>query len=324
MLKLSIIIPVYNVERYIEQCLQSVLNQSYTHYEVICVNDGSNDNSLGILNRYKAQYSQIKVINQHNQGLSVARNNGLRKATGDYILFLDSDDWLTENALTILSQSITDQDFIAFNGKRFIEDADCQEDIDTGIDEKELTGWEYYNQYALQARKFHFVCVVLRAYKRSFLLKNNLHFEPKLYHEDNLFTPLVCYYAQKVRVIPNVLYTYRIRKESITTNKSIKNFEDIIKVANQLSNFFIPKTDIDKSIIYREIAGEYFSFFTSQRTPIHTKNNRKRLRKLINWDSFQQVSTYPRHKRIYRLLKISPFLFRLYLWIENQTKRGFQ
>ena len=92
--KFSIIIPVYNVEDYIKKCLDSVFNQTYTNYEVIVVNDGTKDNSMKIVKNY-----DVRIINQENQGLSMARNNGVKKAKGEYILFLDSDDYLEENTL---------------------------------------------------------------------------------------------------------------------------------------------------------------------------------------------------------------------------------
>ena len=95
---LSVIIPVYNVEPYLEQCLDSVINQTYKNLEIICINDGSSDNSLKILEKYQKKDSRIKLINQKNKGLSEARNAGLDVAKGEYIAFVDSDDYLELNA----------------------------------------------------------------------------------------------------------------------------------------------------------------------------------------------------------------------------------
>ncbi len=306
--KLSIIIPVYNVEEYLKDCLNSVLKQRFTDYEVICINDGSTDNSLQILNEYKLKYPQIKIIDQENKGLSAARNKGIEKATGDYILFLDSDDWLVDNALEMLANAIVDEDFIVFNGKRFIEDSGVEE-ADMGVEEKELSGWGYYNKYALQSRKFHFVCVVLRAYKRSFLLNNNLFFEDGLYHEDNLFTPIACYYAQKVKVIPDVLYVYRIRKGSITTNQSFKSLTDIIQVANKLSDFFIPKTDIDKSVVYRDLASYYPNILVMAQQ-YGFSNRLELLYKEMNLDMYKIITHNTINVLFYYLIKQhSPLIF---------------
>ena len=96
--KFSIIVPVYNVENYVDKCIKSILNQTYKNYEVIIINDGSTDNSLNIINKYKNN-KKIKIITQKNKGLSNARNNGMKMATGDYLLFIDSDDYIEDKLL---------------------------------------------------------------------------------------------------------------------------------------------------------------------------------------------------------------------------------
>ena len=183
-----------------------------------------------------------------------------------------------------------------------------------------MTGWDYYNKYALINRKFHFVCTVLRIYRRAFLLENNLFFKIGIYHEDNLFTPLVCYYAQSVKVIPDLLYVYRIREGSITQSINKKRIFDIVRIANFLSDFFISKSDIEKTIVYREIAGEYFKGFMPEEIKVYGKLDYE-LKKLIQWDNYKIVSKYPRHKKNYSLLKISPLVFRIYIKIEKVVKR---
>ena len=109
--------------------------------------------------------------------MSEARNTGLRVAKGDYVFFLDSDDWIEPNTLQVLSKNINGEDFIGFNGRRYFEDG-TQEVPDKDVVENNMSGWEYYNKYALVSRKFHFVCVVLRIYRREFLLDNNLFLNP--------------------------------------------------------------------------------------------------------------------------------------------------
>jgi glycosyltransferase involved in cell wall biosynthesis len=316
--KFSIIIPVYNVAPYLRQCLDSVINQDYSDYEIICVNDGSIDGSLFILEEYKKKYPQINLISQDNKGLSAARNTGIKAATGDYILFLDSDDWLENNALKILHDNIAGEDMLCFNGRRYFENG-TQEEQDAGISETNLTGWNYYNKYALTSRKFHFVCTVLRLYKREFLLQNNLFFKEGIFHEDNLFTPIACYYAQSVKVIPDTLYVYRIRSGSIMLSTNLKHLYDTILVANLLSEFFIPIKEINKTNIYREIAGEYFKWFMHDQQRLYKISN-KELKKLINWNYFKEVSIYPRHKRIFLLSRVNPILLRFYLCSELRIK----
>ena len=315
----SVIIPVYNVKQYLHDCLNSVLNQTFLNYEVICINDGSTDGSGVILDEYSKKNDSIKVISQKNKGLSAARNAGIKAAKGDYVFFLDSDDWIEKDSLKILSESIFDEDMICFNGRRYFEDGTVEEP-DKGISEEGLAGWDYYNKYALVSSKFHFVCVVLRLYKREFLLNNNLLFEDGIYHEDNLFTPIACYYASKVKVIHDCLYVYRIRKGSITQTQNPQRIFDIVTVANKLSDFFIPLNSIDKRIVYREIAGEYFKGFLAEDIKIYGNNDNKLVQR-INWKSFKAVSVYPRHKRIYHLLKLHPDFFRLYIRFEQLLKK---
>lgn len=316
---ISIIIPVYNVEQYLQDCLDSVVAQGCSDYEVICINDGSTDGSLTILEEYQQKYPQITIISQPNKGLSAARNAGIQAAKGDYIFFLDSDDWIEPDTLEILAEKLSGEDLVCFNGRRYFEDGTTEEP-DGGIEENQLTGWEYYNKYALVSRKFHFVCTVLRLYRREYLLKNDLFFEEGIYHEDNLFTPLACYYAKSVKVIPDILYVYRIREGSITQTANVQRLFDMITVANKLSDFFIPVENLYKRHLYREISGEYFGPFTSNNVKLFG-NKDVEIKKRINWESFKVVSVYPRHRRIYILLRIQPYLFRLYLKLELWVKR---
>lgn len=315
MIRFSLIIPIYNVDQYLCDCLNSVIAQTYLNYEVICVNDGSTDGSLTILEEYQKEYDNITVISQQNKGLSAARNAGIRAAKGNYLFFLDSDDWIEPDTLKILAQKQNGEDLLCFNGRRYFEDG-TTEVPDSGIEDAKLAGWEYYNKYALLSRKFHFVCTVLRLYRREYLLKNNLYFEEGIYHEDNLFTPIACYYAQTLKVIPDCLYVYRIREGSITQIANVQRLFDMITVANKLSFFFIPIRDIDKSQLYRVIAGEYFGAFTSGNVKLFG-NKDAEIKKRINWESFKMVSIYPRHKRVCLLILIQPALFRLYIYIES-------
>ena len=130
----SIIIPVYNVEQYLQDCLNSVVKQYYIDYELICVNDGSTDGSLVVLEEYQQKYPQITIISQQNKGLSAARNAGIQAAKGDYLFFLDSDDWIEPNTLEMLARKQSGEDLICFNGRRVFEDGTTEEP-DSGIEE---------------------------------------------------------------------------------------------------------------------------------------------------------------------------------------------
>ncbi len=323
-MKFSIIIPVYNVEQYLTKCLDSVVNQTYNdEYEVICVNDGSTDSSLAILEEYAKISPKVVVINSPNGGTASARNLGLNVARGEYIWFIDSDDWIEENSLEFLAEYLnkSNPDVFCFNGKLLYEE-DGREEHDEGVADDNLTGWGYYNKYALQRRKFHFVCVVLRLYRREFLLNNNLFFEVGILHEDNLWVPQICYYAQTVKIIPNMLYVYHIRQGSKMRTVTQKQIEDIITVANRLAEFFIPKTDIDKSVVYREIAGEYLVLFVEAKSVTDLRKKYSFLKPKINWSSFRTIvdNGKKRHKRLSILLRKSRFLFYYYIKFESVFK----
>lgn len=315
----SIVIPVYNVERYLPDCLDSIMNQSYNNYEIICVNDGSTDNSLCVLEDYMERDGRVKIISQANKGLSSARNAGIREAKGEYILFVDSDDWLISCSLETLAGKASGEDMVCFSGKLYYEDTGL-EVVDTPLPDTVMSGWNYYNAFALKTRMFSFVCAVLRLYRRKFLLQKNLYFEEGLYHEDNLFTPIACYYADSVRLVSDVVYVYRIRGGSITTVPQKKRMFDMIAIANQLSDFFIPKQDIEKSVLYKALAGMYYLMFLSNIQKEFSFKDRDVVDK-INWTDYKQVSVSRRHKLIYRLIRLNPIFFRIFIKIEALIKK---
>lgn len=288
----SIIIPVYNVEKYLHDCLDSVLGQSFSDWEAICVNDGSTDGSADILEEYAEKDHRFKVVSQANGGLSAARNTGLKEAKGEYVLFLDSDDWLEKNALQVLSTNMTDEDMLCFSGRRYFENERLYNEADQLKAQTYFSGMDYYNENALQSRDFAFVCVVLRAYKRSLLIDNGLWFKEGIFHEDNFFTPLACFYARRVKVINECLYDYRIRANSITTTNDYKRLCDILEIANALAVFFISKAGFDKTTIYRAVTHHYQVVFMNA-----SKEERKKLKSLCDWSLYHKVSrTKPRHR----------------------------
>ena len=308
-MRFSIIIPIYNVSAFLPECLESVAGQSLSDYEVVCVDDGSTDDSFGIAKGYVDAHEHWQLIHQGNQGLGGARNTGLKHATGDYVLFLDSDDRLRPDSLRILSENLENEDLLCFNGQRFHEETGAYEAADSLTPESYHSGWDYFMNNALKQRDFAFVCVVLRCYKRTYLLAHDLWFKPGIYHEDNLFTPLACYHAGKVKVIPDILYDYRVRASSIMTTRSLKHWQDVVGIANELAAFFVPKESIEKRTVYQFLTHHYQMAF-SQLTPAEDKE----LLPLVDWKSYKAVSrTKPRHRLFYAALRVSPRLFRAVL-----------
>ena len=288
----SVIIPVYNVERYLKDCLDSVLNQTFADWEAVCVNDGSADGSAAILEAYSAKDNRFRIITQPNGGLSAARNAGMKEAKGDYILFLDSDDWLESDALETLARNLDGEDMLCFSGRRYFEETGSCHAADQLQEKAYSSGMAYYNENALLHRDFAFVCVVLRLYRRQFMLENNLWFKQGIYHEDNLFTPLACYYAQKVKQISDCLYDYRVRANSITTTSNAKRLHDLMETANTLAAFFIAKEGFDKTVVYRAITHHYQVVFIKA-----SKDEKMGYKRLCDWKSYKTVSrTKLRHR----------------------------
>lgn len=235
-MQLSIIIPIYKVEKYIAECLHSILDQDNCgiSYEIIAINDGSPDKSgeiaEGILSQSGIPYT---LINQTNQGLSAARNTGLDKAKGEYIWFVDSDDWIAENSFYTLKEYLQKGlDAITINAANSINgEKDTRLDL-SKIERTTLTGKEY-----ILSGKMSY-CAPFTIYRREFLLGNKLKFMPGVYHEDNEFTPRAYYKLDKISATNEVLYLVRINPESITRSKNFKKNFDLLTVAKSLDDFY--------------------------------------------------------------------------------------
>ena len=294
-MQFSIIIPVYNVEPYLRECLDSVLHQTHGDWEAVCVNDGSTDGSLSILEDYAMRDNRFKVINQPNGGLSSARNTGLDNAIGDYILFLDSDDWLEQNALEIINKALPAAhctlptiDMLCFGGWR----GDLEDCPDAAY---YPTGWDYYNSCVFRLQKFPFVCVVLRCYRRAMLEAHSLRFREGILHEDNHFTPRVCLASGAVKVLNASLYRYRIRPGSIMTTRSLRSRQDLIRITNDLSTLFVKNNDLEHTIVYRALAQYYQAALIGA-----TRQETRQLRPLVDWRLYHIVSrTRPRPHQLH-------------------------
>ncbi len=299
-MKFSIVVPVYNVEQYLDDCLKSLQEQAFADHEIICVNDGSTDHSREILSEWETRIPQLKIIDRKNGGLSAARNTGLAAATGNYIIFVDSDDWVEPTMLNRLAEEANGEDMICFA---------CRKSDNGATDDfvpEQTDGWNYYNRHAIEHHEVPFVCVWQRCYRREFLMENNLHFRESILHEDNEFTPRACLKATSIKVIPDVLYNYRVRPGSIMTTRGLRSKESLITIGNELSELFAKEHGIDKTIAYQAFTQCYQMAFI-----YNTREEDLQLKHLIDWHCYRRVSrTKLRHRINYMALRISPSLFR--------------
>lgn len=230
---ISVIIPVYNVELYLQKCLQSVVEQSVQFDEVILVNDGSTDNSKNICKLYADKYENIILINQNNQGLSSARNSGLKIAKGDYIIFLDSDDYLNIVTCESIKNMLTSEIEILYYSTDVISDYGEQNrgnpyKRDRDICNQLMTGIEFFSRCFPQN---WIVSACLATYKKSFLEINKILFMPGVYYEDNLFFIQCIMSAQNVMIVPDAFYVRRYREDSIMTSSvNEKKCNDIVNI----------------------------------------------------------------------------------------------
>ena len=232
--KVSIVMPVYNVESYLEESLQSILSQTFQDIEIICVNDGSTDRSEAILKSIAKKDLRVIVINQSNQGQSAARNVGVKTAHGKYIYFMDSDDKLEENAIEILYREAEKEelDLLLFDGTSFYETSEL---------EKQFPQYKTYYKRTYKYKKVRLGCDLyvemvrngdfkvspcLQFFNRDFLLRNNICYKNGIIHEDNLFAFISILQANRAAHIPDVLFIRRVHESStMTTEVGFKNFK---------------------------------------------------------------------------------------------------
>lgn len=234
MCKVSVIIPIYNAEKYLRACLDSAVNQTLKEIEIICIDDGSADNSAAIAAEYMERYDNIRLIRQENGGPSKARNAGLDLATGEYICFLDSDDTLELQAVEKLYRTAACEalDILHFNAKVQCSTGELTEARTdatgyfgrTGNYSGVCTGQTMLTRLHAEKKVLASVCIQL--FRRGFLEENGFRFYPGILHEDNLFSFRCAMCAQRVDYIPDELYIRRVRENSITTcQKSIRHLE---------------------------------------------------------------------------------------------------
>lgn len=240
--EISVVIPVYNVEKYLEECLDSVINQSFKNIEIICINDGSTDNSLNILNKYSKLDERIIIINQDNKGLGATRNVGIEKAVGKYIFFLDSDDYIDLTTLEELYHTCETKklDFTLCQVKNYDENNDTyftEKLFDLPVLAKTVKDKVFnYKDIGEVILTFN-VVAWNKLYNLNFLRKINARFPENILFEDNIFFWKVLFNAKRIYFYQKHFYIYRRRDLSITT-KGNKDLIDTIKVHNEVNNIF--------------------------------------------------------------------------------------
>lgn len=231
---ISVIIPCYNVQKYLGQCLNSIVSQNYRHLEIICINDGSTDDTLSVLNFYAADDSRIIIIDQENQGLSETRNKGISIATGEYLMFVDSDDWVANDYFSSFLSKINEEvDLVAASYRREFSNQGIDRDLKINglypadYIQRRLIGL-IDHELSDPSQADSIVTAWSKLYKRSIIVGNSISFKStkEIGTEDLLFNLQYTQYCRYVYVTNQALYHYRKNNTSSLTSNYKKNLFD--------------------------------------------------------------------------------------------------
>ena len=241
MYKISVIVPIYNSEKYISKCIESILKQSYSNFELILVDDGSLDNSLFICKNYERD-KRVKIIQQDNQGVSKARNIGISIATGEWITFIDSDDEIEENMLDTMVQELKDEeiDFIFTGFKKFyFSEKGLKKQEKYSCNSKIMYIKDFFNNISLYLENCLLQGPCEKLFKKEILNKYNIFFpEDMSYGEDTYFVYDYLKYINKISCINQMFYHYNVyeKKDSLNSIFRKDKFEITILLNNKLKN----------------------------------------------------------------------------------------
>lgn len=255
-MKISFIVPVYNVEKYLIECLESLINQTYEDIEIIAVNDGSTDGSLVILEKYACKDKRIRIINQKNYGLSAARNTGMMYASGDYIFFVDSDDYISLDSARILYDNIScfspeNYPDIIFFSIYTLKNGILSE-VKYSCDKKELTNGIETLEFLIKNKMLN-ASVSSKVFRSKFLIDNSIRFIEGIRYEDMYYTIKSLILSKKDLSISDRLYVYRLDNTGSITNTIRHNDTDVLITLHEIVDILYNNyPDFEKSQIWRE------------------------------------------------------------------------
>lgn len=298
MARFSVIIPMYNVEKFVKECVFSVLAQTFTDYEVILVDDGATDNSGKVCDELAEKDSKVSVIHQQNGGLSMARNAGVKKAVGEYVIFLDGDDyWSDKEMLSKISQklSVSEADVLVFNFVKYFEKngkCETKDNAPVEVPTDKIEAAKTLLKSGLFNASACFKCI-----RRSLIVDNNLQFETGRLSEDIEWNGRLLILCKRLDCINESFYVYRRRSGSISHNLKEKNvqhlFDNIVKTYNYAEEYKLEEA-------FRRV---YFSYVAYQYATLCFCINRLEGKKLrADWVKkiapYKELLKYGYHKKV--------------------------
>ena len=305
--KLTVIVPAYNVEKYIEKCLASLVNQTYKNLKILVVNDGSTDNTKQIIEKYEKKSENLKLLNKENGGLSSARNFGLQNTETEYVTFVDGDDYLELNTYEVIMKKVEEEktDLGIFNFKKVYS----QKIINSKLDEKVYI--KNFLKYLFSKSTETDIVVWNKVFKADIILKNQIYFENRAYFEDTGFIFRYLYFVEKVSLVEVPLYNYIQRENSIT-----KKFNSII-ISSCENTYKIIKEFYKKNNEYEKYKNEIEDMYL--RMKIYTLNNSLEYGGNYNfeltWQEILKTQIPLKHRVALFLLKM-----KLYKYINKMKK----
>ncbi len=297
----SIVVPIYKVEKYLERCVSALTNQTEKNIEILLVDDGSPDSCPGMCDSFAEKDNRIVVIHKPNGGLSDARNEGIRKARGQYVMFVDSDDYIDLDACERMARFVKDSpDIIVSDG---IPEGAPASIVHSGIENNRIYSGEGFLSDSVKKGKLP-MAAWLYICRREFLLENSLFFKKGIYHEDEEFTPRALLSAKKVINTGETYYHYIIRPDSITTKKDKrKNASDLFSTCESLSLIYDKLSDEElKALLKDMLVNKYLSLFQDGKLYQYGKE-------YLHKDFIVSNAYKKKTKRKAFLYKISPALY---------------
>jgi glycosyltransferase, group 2 family protein len=300
MKKVSVIIPVYNVENYLRKCLDSLVNQTLKDIEIIVVNDGTTDNSQEIINEYVKKYpKKVVSIIQENGGQGAARNTGLLHAKGEYIGYVDSDDYVEENMYEELYKKAKEEDSdIVICGNNVVKEnyeLFSKEDVDKEFLLGKMAVWN-------------------KIYKKNIIVDNKIQFRSKVWYEDLDFTMKVYFSSKKISYVDKPLYNYLLREGSTMNNNNIKRNLELIEAFDSLIDYCKDKKIYNKAKDEIEFLCIYHMYIFATTRVLNTNNKYKDKIEIINKFKNYINSNFPNFKQnkyLYLLPKRRKLIYNL-------------
>lgn len=317
-MRFSIIVPVYRVEQYIDQCVQSVLAQNFSDYELILVDDGSPDRCPKMCDGYAAEYPQIQVVHKANGGLSSARNEGMVKATGDYILFLDSDDWWDDSdALAGLDKTIEDThaDVVVFRMKKYYQKENQFSCANSIVNKARLADVDY-----LMEQNLFIASACDKAIRRECIWKYNLSFRVGQLSEDIEWCCKILLSGMSVAFYNHAFYVYRQNSASISHNVSRRNLEDIAKVIQNCERIFM--SEGNRSLAVMHFLAQQFVLWMGNSTLVTHEDISDLHSKMKKYWYLLKYDRYPYVKKVKKcmFLGYSPVRFLLGIYMNKRRQ----